>query len=67
MTKRVLSQVQAAEMGFLRRVQGVTLRPKVHSCEIRKVLTVDSLLLRIDISQLHCFGHVYKMCYERLN
>jgi len=36
----MLSLVQAAEMGFLRRVHGVTLRDKVPSCEIRKVLNV---------------------------
>jgi len=40
MTERILSQVQAAEMMFLRRVHRVTLRDKVRSCEIRKALNV---------------------------
>ena len=49
MTEGILSQVQAAEIGFLRRVYGVTLRDKVRSHEIRKALNVE-LLLRIDKS-----------------
>jgi len=36
MTERVLFQLQAVEMGFLRRVHGVTAREKVRSCESRK-------------------------------
>jgi len=39
----MLSQVQAAEMGFLRRVHGVTLGDKVRCCEIRKILNVEPL------------------------
>jgi len=35
------SQEQAAEMGFLRRSHDVTLRDKVHSCEIRRALKVE--------------------------
>jgi len=42
MTEIILSQVQVAEMGFLRRVHGVALRDKVGSCEIRRVLNVES-------------------------
>jgi len=34
--RRVLSQVQMAEMRFSRKVFGVRLRDKVHSCGIRK-------------------------------
>jgi len=44
MTERVLFQVQAAEMGFLRRFHGVTLCDKVGNCEIRKALNVEPLL-----------------------
>jgi len=36
MTVGILSQVQAAEMGFLRRVHGVILRDKVRNCELLK-------------------------------
>jgi len=32
MIERILSQVQASEMGILRRVHGVQLREKVRSC-----------------------------------
>jgi len=45
MTERVLSVVQAAEMGYLRRVYDVALRDKVRSCEIRKALNIEPLLL----------------------
>jgi len=34
MTERILSQVEAAEVGFLRRVHGVTHRGEMPSCEI---------------------------------
>jgi len=44
MIKRVLSQSQAAEGETLRKVHGVTLRDKVSSCEIRKMLNDKSLL-----------------------
>lgn len=47
--ERVLPQVQEAEMGFLPKVYGVTLRDEVHSCEIQKTLN-DEPLLRIAIS-----------------
>jgi len=36
MTVGIPSQVQAAEMGFLRRVHGVILRDKVRNCELLK-------------------------------
>jgi len=47
MTERILSQVQAAEMRFLRRVHGVILHDKVRSCGIRQDLNV-MLLLQIE-------------------
>ena len=45
MTERVRSQVQASEMRFLRRIEGVTLLDKVRSSEIRKSLNIEPLLL----------------------
>ena len=45
MTERILSQVQATEMGFLRRVNGVTLHDKVRSCEIHEALNADPFLI----------------------
>ena len=55
MTERMRSQVQASEMRFLRRIEGVTLFNKVRSSEIRKSLNIDPLLLRIERSQLRWF------------
>ena len=66
MTKRVRSQVQASEMRFLRKIEGVTLFNKVRSSEIRKSLNIEPLLLRIERSQLRWFGHVSRMPQERL-
>jgi len=48
---------QAAKLGFLRRVRGVTLRDKVRSCEILTTLNVEPLH-RIKRSQLCWFGNV---------
>ena len=66
MTERVRSHVQASEMRFLRRINGVTLFNKVRSSEIRKSLNIEPLLLRIEKSQLGWFGHVRRMPQERL-
>ena len=52
--------MQAAEMGFLRRVHGVTFRDKIRSCEIRSGLNVEPLR-RIEKSQLRWFGHVSRI------
>jgi len=64
-TEIILSQEQAAEMGFLRRVQGVTLCDKMHRFEIRKARNVKPLL-RIERSQLRWFGNVSRISQERL-
>ena len=56
MTERMRSQVQASEMRFLRRIEGVTLFNKVRSSEIRKSLNIEPVLLRIERSQLRWFG-----------
>jgi len=53
-------------MGFLRRVHAVTLFDKVHRCEIRKALNFEPLLIRIERSQLCCFGHVSIKSHEML-
>ena len=45
MTKRMRSQVQASEMRFLRRIDGVTLFNKTRSSEIRKPFDIELLLL----------------------
>ena len=64
MTERVISRVQVAEMGFLRRVHSMTLRDKESCCEIRKSLNVEPLLIRIERSQLWWVGHVFRMLKE---
>ena len=66
MTERMQSQVQASEMRFLRRIEGVTLFNKVRSSEIRKSLNIDTLLLRFKKPQLSWFGYVSRMPRERL-
>jgi len=65
MHEGVLSQVQAAEMGFLWRDHGVTLLDKVHSCEIRKSWYVEQLL-RMETYQLRWFGHVTRLLPKRV-
>ncbi|TWW69645.1 hypothetical protein D4764_18G0004510 [Takifugu flavidus] len=47
MTERTRSRVQAAEMSFLRRVAGLSLRDRVRSSAIREELGVEPLLLRV--------------------
>ena len=65
MTGRLLSQVQAAEMGFLQRSHGVTIRDKVGNSETRKTLNVEPLL-RIQRSQLRLCGQVTRVPQERM-
>jgi len=64
MTEGILSRVQAAEMGFLRRVHGVIPRDKVRNCEIRKALNVETLVAQIKRSQLRSFDHVSRMSHK---
>ena len=61
----VRSRVQAAEMGFLRRISGLTLLDKVKSADIRESLNIELLLLRLERSQLRWYGHVARMYQER--
>ena len=66
MTERMRLRVQASEMSFLRRIKRVTLLDKVCNSEIHNSLNVESLLLRLERSQLRWFGHVSRMPQERL-
>ena len=66
MTERMRSQVQASEMRFLRRIEGVTLFNKMRSFEIWKSLNIEPLLLRIERSQLRWFGQVSRVPQDRL-
>ena len=65
-TERTRSRVQAAEMSFLRRVAGFSLRDRVRSSVIRRGLGVEPLLLRIERSQLRWLGHLTRMPPGRL-
>ena len=66
MTERTRSRIQAAEMRFLRRVAGFSLRDRVRSSVIREGLGVEPLLLRVERSQLRWFGHLSRMPAGRL-
>ncbi len=49
---RMRSRIQAAEMSFLRRVAGLSLRDRVRSSDIWRESGVEPLLLRDERSQL---------------
>ena len=66
MNEKVRSRVQAAKMGFLRRISGLTLLDKVKSADIRESLNIESLLLQLERSQLRWYGHVTRMSQEKI-
>ena len=66
MTERTRSRVQAAEMSFLRRVAGRSLRDRVRSSVTREELGVEPLLLHVERSQLRWLGHLFRMPPGRL-
>ena len=57
MNEKVRSRVQAAEMGFLRRISSLTLLGKVKS-NIRESPNIASLLLRLERLRLRWYGHM---------
>ncbi|TKS65493.1 LINE-1 reverse transcriptase -like protein [Collichthys lucidus] len=65
-TERTRSRIKAAEMSFLRRVAGLSLRDRVRSSAIREELRVEPLLLRIERSQLRWLGHLVRTPPGRL-
>ena len=58
--------MQASEIRFLRKIKGVTTFDKLCNIAIRESFNIESLLLRIERSQLRWFGHASKMPQERL-
>ncbi|KAK3516227.1 hypothetical protein QTP70_006372 [Hemibagrus guttatus] len=62
MTKRIRSRLQSAEMSFLRRVAGCSLRDRVRSSVTRE----EPLLLYIERGQLRWLGHLFRMPPGRL-
>ncbi|KAL6462549.1 hypothetical protein MHYP_G00289710 [Metynnis hypsauchen] len=65
-TERTRSWIQVAEMSFLRRVAGLSLRDRVRSSVIRERLRVEPLLLYVERSQMRWFGHLVRMASGRL-
>ena len=65
MNEKVRSRVQAAEMGFLQRISGLTLLGKVTCADIRESLNIKLLLFLLEKSQLRWYGHVTRMSHER--
>ncbi|KAK3566414.1 hypothetical protein QTP86_032266 [Hemibagrus guttatus] len=61
MTERVRSRIQAAEISFLRRVAGRSLRDRVRSSVTRVELGVEPLLLHIERGQLRRLWHLFRM------
>jgi len=51
-TERILTKEQTADMGYLQRVIGVTLRDEEHRSESCETRNVNKPLLRIERSQL---------------
>ncbi|KAK3565649.1 hypothetical protein QTP86_013330 [Hemibagrus guttatus] len=66
MTERVRSRIQVAEMSFLRRVAGRSLRDRVRSSVTQEELGVEPLLLHIERGQLRWLGHLFRMPPGRL-
>ncbi|XP_061625696.1 probable ATP-dependent RNA helicase DDX17 isoform X2 [Phyllopteryx taeniolatus] len=65
-TERTRSRIQAAEMSFLRRVSGLSLRDRVRSSVIREDLRVEPLLLHIERTQMRWLGHLIRISPGRL-
>ena len=65
MNEKVRSRFPAAEMGFLRRISGLTLLDEVKSADTCESLNIESLLCRLERSQLRWYGHVTRMSQER--
>ncbi|KAK3544536.1 hypothetical protein QTP86_015589 [Hemibagrus guttatus] len=61
MTERVRSRIQAAEMSFLCRMAGRSLRDRVRSSVTQEELRVEPLLLHIERGQLRWLGHLFRM------
>uniref|UniRef100_A0A3B5B951 Carbonyl reductase [NADPH] 1-like n=1 Tax=Stegastes partitus TaxID=144197 RepID=A0A3B5B951_9TELE len=59
-------RIQAAEMSFLCRVAGLSLKDRVRSSDIQRELGVEPLLLCVERSQLRWYGRLIWMPPERL-
>lgn len=61
MTEEMRLQIQAAEMGFLRRLAGASLGNRVKSSVIHEGLKVELLLLCIESSLLRLLGYFVRI------
>ena len=52
-------------MKFLRRISGLTLLDEVEKADIRESLNIESLLLRLERSQLRWYGYVTRVSQGR--
>lgn len=66
MTERTRSRIQASEMRFLRKIEGVSRIDRIRNSTIRDALNIEPLLLWIEKSQLRWFGHVLRMPADRI-
>lgn len=58
---RQKSKIQAAEMKYLRRVEGVTKMDRIRSEQIRNNLNIKKILTKIEEKQLQWFGHLVRL------
>ena len=61
MNERKKSQVLVAEMGYLRRVAGISFRDTVRSSAIPKELGLEPLLFCLERNQLRWFEQLVRM------
>jgi hypothetical protein len=64
--KRNKSRIQSAEMRFLRRVKGCTLRDQIRNDDIRRELDIFSLNRKIEDNKRNWIDHVYRMPDSRI-
>lgn len=61
LSERQKSKLQACEMRYLRRAEGVTKRDRIRNEEIRNRLGAEQLQRKIERHQLRWFGHLVRM------
>lgn len=65
LSERQKNKIQAAEMKYLRRVKGITLKDRIRSTQIREELKVKPMMEFIEQKQLSWWGHIQRMEEER--